>query len=292
MLDLYVTTMIPCMHHGYLKPFLLERCCELSSMKGKGKSESRESRWQPVRQPSRSCGWDDGSWGQQSRSSGWEQSRWETLGGSGSTDSAHRRSESPATSQASSRSRAAGDSVIEDEDDGGSGHEEANPPALAKGKCTSPPAVAGDVQPMRHASFNDRDEVGNIVFFGNWGKRTQQLGGQLQANIDAQIKKNPCQIIGLSECQEETEQLLMGNPAVAVEGKDPRVAGDHQAKRFGDRACHDYLTLRGTEESSNLLGVRSAVADSMELLFWLRKYESDYKTKSNNKIKIEHTAER
>ena len=70
-----------------------------------------------------------------------------------------------------------------------------------------------------------------------------------------------------------------------MEGKDPRVRGAQQAKRFGDRDDHDYLTLRGTEESSNLLGVRSAVADSMELLFWLRKHEGDYKTKSKNKIK-------
>ena len=249
-------------------------------MKGKGKGKSGEWRWQPV-QHDRSCG-------QQSRSGGWEPSSWATFGGSGSSGSALRRDESPAPSQASSRSRAAGDSVVEEEDIGWDPYGDANPPKLAKGKCTSPPAVAGEVQPMRHANFNDRDEVGNIgFFFGNWGKRTQQLGGAHQANIDAQIKKkkNPCQIIGLCECQEETEQLLIGNPAVAVEGKDPRVAGAHQVQYFEERAGHDYLTMRGNEESSNLLGVRSAVADSMELLFWLRKYEGDYKTKGKNKTK-------
>ena len=78
----------------------------------------------------------------------------------------------------------------------------------------------------------------------------------------------------------------MGNPAVAVEGKDPRVAGAHQAQHFADRSGHDYLTMRGSEKSSNLLGVRSAVADSMELLFWERKYEGVYKTKGKNKTQI------
>lgn len=139
-----------------IKKVLLERCCELSSMKGKGKGKSGEWRWQPV-QHDRSCG-------QQSRSGGWEPSSWATFGGSGSSGSALRRDESPAPSQASSRSRAAGDSVVEEEDIGWDPYGDASPPKLAKGKCTSPPAVAGEVQPMRHANFNDRDEVGNIGF--------------------------------------------------------------------------------------------------------------------------------
>ena len=41
----------------------------------------------------------------------------------------------------------------------------------------------------------------------------------------------------------------------------------------------DYWTLRGNEETSNLLAVRSAVADGVELLMWERKHEGNYKSK-------------
>ena len=90
------------------------------------------------------------------------------------------------------------------------------------------------------------------------------MGGEVQRNIDAQLKK-PAQIIGLSECERATEDLLIGDQRTAAEGKDPAVAGAKQKESFAEREGHDYWTLRGNDETSNLLAVRSAVADGMEL---------------------------
>ena len=83
----------------------------------------------------------------------------------------------------------------------------------------------------------------------------------------------------MSECERATENLLIGDPRCAAEGKDPAVAGAKQKECFEEREGHDYWTLRGNEETSNLLAVRSAVADGMELLMWERRYEGKYKGK-------------
>ena len=58
--------------------------------------------------------------------------------------------------------------------------------------------------------------------------------------------------------------------------KDPAVAGKKQEANVEDREGHDYFTLRGNESDSLLLGARTAVAESMELLFWERKLEGLY----------------
>ena len=75
-----------------------------------------------------------------------------------------------------------------------------------------PPAVAGvvpDIRRLRSSALNDREDVGNIgLIFGKWGRRTKQKANEVQQNIDAQIKK-PCQIIGLPECEQETQDLLI-----------------------------------------------------------------------------------
>ena len=109
--------------------------------------------------------------------------------------------------------------------------EDGRPPRRAKGRSTTPRAVAG--RPLRNATFTDRPDVGNAgLFYGNWGRRTKQMGGEVQRNIDDQIKKN-AQIIGLSECEQVTEDLLIGDPQCAAEGKDPAVAGAKQKKFRG-----------------------------------------------------------
>ena len=89
--------------------------------------------------------------------------------------------------------------------------------------------------------------------------------------------------MGLCECERATQDLLMGDPRTSAEGKDPAVAGKKQQPTFGDRESHDYLVLRGNEQASVLLGVRTAVADSMELLMWDRKFEGTYKAKTKQK---------
>ena len=50
--------------------------------------------------------------------------------------------------------------------------EDGRPPRRAKGRSTTPRAVAG--RPLRNATFTDRPDVGNVGFFyGNWGRRTK-----------------------------------------------------------------------------------------------------------------------
>ena len=133
-----------------------------------------------------------------------------------------KRDVSPAPSGESGWSQAPGDSVAsapmpEEEEDPADSN--SAPPAVAesrKPRDTAPPAVAeGKWTPLRSSVLNDRADVGNIgFFFGNWGQRTKQKGGRVQDNIDAQIKKNPAQIIGLTECEKET-QAVLESPAVA-----------------------------------------------------------------------------
>ena len=93
----------------------------------------------------------------------------------------------------------------------------------------------------------------------------------MQQNIDAQIKhKTTCQVIGLIECEQETEDPLTG-PAVA--------GGPTLATTLESRDGHEYLTLRGNEEVSVLVGVRSAVADGIERALWNRREEGEYRAK-------------
>ena len=69
-------------------------------------------------------------------------------------------------------------------------------------------------------------------------------------------------------------------------GKDPAVVGKQQATNFSERGDHEYLTIRGNEPSSVLLGVRSAVADSIELLLWSRWLEGTYRSTTGNRKKM------
>ena len=83
----------------------------------------------------------------------------------------------------------------------------------------------------------------------------------------------------------KAEELLRGSDHEKW-GKDPAVAGKQQATNFSERDDHEYLTLRGNETSSVLLGVRSVVADSIELLLWSRWFEGNYKSKTGSKQKM------
>ena len=168
------------------------------------------------------------------------------FGGSGASSSGAHAREPSAGSERSVFTEAPGDSEATDEElsavaepdaeDAQSAAAEAEfedgrPPRRAKGRSTTPRAVAG--RPLRNATFTDRPDVGNVGFFyGNWGRRTKQMGGEVQRNIDDQIKTN-AQIIGLSECEQVTEDLLLGDPQCVAEGKDPAVAGAKQQKFRG-----------------------------------------------------------
>lgn len=167
----------------------------------------REVRWAAVEreEQDRSCGAGDGDfpelrpWRPQLR-----HGRGSSGGASGSEGSA--RNPSPASSR-SDYTAAPGDSEATDNDEPAvadddqpavaDAEDEANPPDQATGwrkkeKTTTPAAVAGEPQrALRNSALTEREDVGNIGwFFGNWGRRTKQMGGDVQQNIDNQIKKN------------------------------------------------------------------------------------------------------
>ena len=85
--------------------------------------------------------------------------------------------------------------------------------------------------------------------------------------------------IGLAECQLATEEVL----------RTAGSTGDESARQ-GDLESRNgfaYLTLRGCEESSILLGIRSRTGNSLELLFWERRREGTYRRSSGGGKKAE-----
>ena len=121
--------------------------------------------------------------------------------------------------------------------------------------------------------LNDRSDVGNIGWmFGNWGARARHA--ETQGHIVLQIKRGPAQVIGLTECEEMTQRMLE-EPAVAADSNAP---SDSLLRRPG----FPYWTLRGEEDKSNLLAVRTTMVGPPELLLWDRVCEGQYKLKSGN----------
>ena len=103
------------------------------------------------------------------------------------------RDESPAPSDDSGYySSVPGDSEASDTEGNASSDEKHRAP-MRRGRRACPiAAVAGEPEFTGHRSshYNNRNDVGNIcIFFGSWGQRTQKMEGQVQKNIDAQIKK-------------------------------------------------------------------------------------------------------
>ena len=91
----------------------------------------------------------------------------------------------------------------------------------------------------------------------------------MRQHLEMVIKRNPAMIIGIAECQQEIEQLLQG-PAVAGDKTAPKDSLQH-------RDGYKYLTLRGQEESSVLIGARTEIAHTIKQLYWERRYDGDYR---------------
>ena len=146
-------------------------------------------------------------------------------------------------------------------------------PAAGRAQASQPPVrdttpkTTEERPDLPSDRLNDRSDVGNIGWmFGNWGARARDEG--VQTNIDLQIKRSPAQIIGLTECEALTEDILK-QAAVAA---DPNAAAGSLRARPG----FEYWTVRGDEEKSNMLAVRKNVAHQPELLFWERRFEGEY----------------
>ena len=122
--------------------------------------------------------------------------------------------------------------------------------------------------PEAVAQRNDAEHVGNVGWlFGNWGKLPRQA--DMRKHLQMELKRNPAMVIGLAECQLESEALL----------RAPGCEGDKNAPEgsLESRDSYRYLTLRGAEESSILIGIRQSTGNDLELLFWERRHEGAYK---------------
>ncbi|MDA8584413.1 hypothetical protein N9L68_09250 [bacterium] len=132
----------------------------------------------------------------------------------------------------------------------------------------------------RWQARNDASHVGNIGWlFGNWGKRH----GKMRKRLDKVLKRQPAMIIGISECQEESEEVLRRDP----EERDPAAvaaAAQGRAKgKFKYRPEFKYLTLRGTENESVILAVRDEPGCALRMLDFERREAGLVNTKHNIK---------
>ena len=110
------------------------------------------------------------------------------------------------------------------------------------------------------AQRNDAEHVGNIGWlFGNFGSRAENP--KMREHIDELLKKQPAMVIGLAECQSQTEEVLQREPAAVAAN-----ATSGARRRFKDRPEFSYLTWRGDEEKSVLIGVRNQAGCSIQML--------------------------
>jgi len=63
----------------------------------------------------------------------------------------------------------------------------------------------------------------------------------------------------------------------AVAGKS---AGEENAKEKKERSQWEYITMRGTEDNSNLLGVRNTLGARIKDIIWNRLKEGNYRSKT------------
>ena len=147
-----------------------------------------------------------------------------------------------------------------------------------------PPPPPRDTTPIcnatPHPQHQARSREGNIGwFFANWGQVPGK--GPKRERIDIVLKKNPATVIGLCEADAITDAYLRKTAfrGTTKDENDPQLrVGD----RMEQRDAPQYLTIRGNEESTLLLGVREGIGNELKLINWERKLECTYHRKSKN----------
>ena len=118
---------------------------------------------------------------------------------------------------------------------------------------------------------NDADHVGNIGWlFGNWGARPADAA--MRNHLDTVLKKQSAMVIGLAECQQETESVLRREPSAVADA--PSAVADAPTPGVVDefhlRPEFPYLTLRGNEHASVLIAVRDRPGSALQMLDFAR----------------------
>ena len=83
-------------------------------------------------------------------------------------------------------------------------------------------------------------------------------------------------VIGLAECQGETEKVLQRQPSPVADTATPGVCGFYLRPEF------PYLTLRGKEEDSVLIAVRNNLGSALQLLDLYRLNHGSTKRRNSN----------
>ena len=123
---------------------------------------------------------------------------------------------------------------------------------------------------------NDSEHIGNLGWlFGNWGQTPRDA--RVRQHVMNTLRRNPAMIIGLAECQQVSEDFMRtpGEPAVAGAAE-----GSLEA-----RQAYQYLTIRGNEESSVLIGLRAQTGNCLSLVFWERRREGTYRSRSGGRVR-------
>ena len=125
----------------------------------------------------------------------------------------------------------------------------------------------------------------NIGFyFGNWGKRTTKHP-DLQDNIDLQIKRCPCGILGLTEAQMYHAEILR---APATKGEPEWEATNSEGvaqNKFLRRDSYKWLVARGCAAEAPLIAVRDTFGKRIEVIYQENKSHGKYTAKKKKKNK-------
>ena len=84
--------------------------------------------------------------------------------------------------------------------------------------------------------------------------------------MDDVLKKHPAMIIGLTECQKESEEVLRRDPAQPDPAAVAAAAKPGAKGKFKYRPEFKYLTLRGREPESVLIAVRDEPGCALRML--------------------------
>ena len=98
--------------------------------------------------------------------------------------------------------------------------------------------------------------------------------------MDKVLKKQSAMIIGLSECQAESEDVLKRDPRPAAVAAAARPGAKG---KFKYRPEFKYLTLRGNEDESVLIAVRDEPGCALQMLDVERKAAGLAKQKAKTK---------
>ena len=124
----------------------------------------------------------------------------------------------------------------------------------------------------RWVSRNEANHVGNSGWlFGNWGKRPAHQGWR--NHLDEVLKKHLAMIIGLTECQKESEEVLRRDPKPPDPAAVAAAAKRGAMCKFKYRPEFKYLTMRGNEAESVLIAVRDEPGCALQMLDFDRRGE-------------------